>query len=99
VAYLFKARTAEPEKQPLLGNSSVKCNSGISVGSGVFCAVRAEATYNEDHLPLRHSHERAVNKSREAGVRWPPACGDMSLGAEERPLLEDVTKQHSEYRD
>jgi hypothetical protein len=32
-------------------------------------------------------------------VRWPPACEDVSPGAEERPLLEDVTKQRSEDRD
>jgi hypothetical protein len=29
-------------------------------------------------------------------VRWPSACEDVSLGAQERPLLEDVTKQSSE---
>jgi hypothetical protein len=28
-----------------------------------------------------------------AGVRWSPACEDVSPGAEERPLLEAVTKQ------
>jgi hypothetical protein len=32
-------------------------------------------------------------------VRWPPACKDVSPGAEERPLLEDVSKQHSEESD
>jgi hypothetical protein len=32
-------------------------------------------------------------------VRWPSACEDVSPGAEERPLLEDVTKQRSEDRD
>jgi hypothetical protein len=35
----------------------------------------------------------------EVDVRWPPACEDMSPGTEERPLLEDVTKQSSENRD
>jgi hypothetical protein len=25
-------------------------------------------------------------------VRWPPACKDVSPGAEELPLFEDVTK-------
>jgi hypothetical protein len=24
-------------------------------------------------------------------MKWPPACVDVSLGVEERPLLEDVT--------
>jgi hypothetical protein len=32
-------------------------------------------------------------------VSWPPACEDVSLEAEERPLLEDVTKRRSEDRD
>jgi hypothetical protein len=29
-------------------------------------------------------------------VRCSSACEDVSQGTEERPLLEDVTKQHSE---
>jgi hypothetical protein len=45
VAYLLKARTVEPEKQLLLGNSCVTCNNEITVGSGVFCAVHAGAIY------------------------------------------------------
>jgi hypothetical protein len=32
-------------------------------------------------------------------VRWPPAYEDVSPDAEERPLLEDVTKQRSQDRD
>jgi hypothetical protein len=32
-------------------------------------------------------------------VTWPPACEDVSPGAEERPLLKDVIKQSSEDRD
>jgi hypothetical protein len=32
-------------------------------------------------------------------VRWPPACDDASPVAEERLLLEDVTKQRCEDRD
>jgi hypothetical protein len=38
-------------------------------------------------------------EEQEVGVRWPPACEDVSPGAEERPLLENVTKQRSEDRD
>jgi hypothetical protein len=38
VACFLKARTVEPEKQPLLCNDCVARNSG----SGVFCAVHAE---------------------------------------------------------
>lgn len=43
VAYLLIARTVEPESQPLLGSGCVICNNGVTVGSGVFYAVRAEA--------------------------------------------------------
>jgi hypothetical protein len=43
VVYLFKARTAEPEKQPLLCNGCVTRNNGVTVGSGVFCEVHAKA--------------------------------------------------------
>jgi hypothetical protein len=32
-------------------------------------------------------------------MKWAPACEDVNPGAEERPLLEDVTKQRSEDRD
>jgi hypothetical protein len=32
----------KPEKQSLLGNGGVTRNSGITVGSGVFYAVRAD---------------------------------------------------------
>jgi hypothetical protein len=35
----------------------------------------------------------------EVGVTWPPACEDVSPGAEERSLLEDVSRQRSEDRD
>jgi hypothetical protein len=44
VAYFLKTRTVEPEKQSLLGNGCVTCNSGVTVGNGVFYVVRAEAT-------------------------------------------------------
>jgi hypothetical protein len=43
VAYLLKARTVKPEKQPLLGNGFVTRNKGVTVGSGVFYVIRAEA--------------------------------------------------------
>jgi hypothetical protein len=42
VAYLLKARTVKPEKQPLIGNGCVTPHNGVAVGSGVFCDVRAE---------------------------------------------------------
>jgi hypothetical protein len=42
MAYLLKARTVEPEKQPLLDNGCVTCNNGVSVGCSVLFAVHAE---------------------------------------------------------
>jgi hypothetical protein len=42
VAYLFKARTAEPEKQPFLANGCVTHKNGVTVGIGVFCVVRTD---------------------------------------------------------
>jgi hypothetical protein len=47
VAYLLKARSVEPEKQPLLGNGCVTHNSRVTFGSYVFCAVPAGAIYQE----------------------------------------------------
>jgi hypothetical protein len=38
-------------------------------------------------------------RSEEFGVRWPSSCEDVIQGAEERPLLEDVTQQRSEDHD
>jgi hypothetical protein len=32
-------------------------------------------------------------------VSWSSACEDVSLGTDERPLLEDVTKQRNENYD
>jgi hypothetical protein len=43
VDYLLKARTEEPGKQLFLGNGCVTRNSGVTLGSGVFCAIRADA--------------------------------------------------------
>jgi hypothetical protein len=38
-------------------------------------------------------------QEQEVGVRWSPACEDVRQGAEECPLLEAVTKQHTKDRD
>jgi hypothetical protein len=57
VGYLFKARTVEPEEQPLLGNGCVTHNNGVTVGSGVSCAV-----YDKDQLLLQDSLETAVRR-------------------------------------
>jgi hypothetical protein len=52
VAYLLTARTVDLEKHPLLGKNCVTGNNAISDRSGVFCAVRAIAVYNENQLSL-----------------------------------------------
>jgi hypothetical protein len=54
--------------------------------------------YNEDELPLQHSLEAAVRRVG-GWLKWPPAFEDVSPGTEERPLLEDVTKQLSDGHD
>jgi hypothetical protein len=35
----------EPEKQPLLGNGSVTGNNRVTIGSCVFCVLRADNIY------------------------------------------------------
>jgi hypothetical protein len=45
VARLLKARIVEPEEQSLLGNGFVTRNNGVTVGSGVFYAVRADSCH------------------------------------------------------
>jgi hypothetical protein len=42
MAYMFKARTVEPEKRPLLSNGCVTRNNAVTVGSGVSCAICAD---------------------------------------------------------
>jgi hypothetical protein len=41
--YFVKARIMEPEKQSLLGNGCVTRNNVVTVGSGVFYDVLADA--------------------------------------------------------
>jgi hypothetical protein len=43
LSYLLRARTVKPDKQPLLDNGCITCNNAVTPGSGVFCAVLAEA--------------------------------------------------------
>jgi hypothetical protein len=45
LAYFLKARTVEPEKQQLLGNSYVTRNSAVTVGSGVFSSSTLLLTF------------------------------------------------------
>jgi hypothetical protein len=35
--------TVEPEKQRLVSNGCITCDTGVTVGSHVFCAAHAEA--------------------------------------------------------
>jgi hypothetical protein len=62
-----------------------------------------EAVFSVRSVPRSSYHYKRVLRRQledyEVGVRWPPACEDVSPEAEERPLLEDVTKQHGEFRD
>jgi hypothetical protein len=83
--YLLKARTVDTEVQPLLGNSCVTRNVGVTIGSDVF--VRPlPGLYNDDQLPVRDSHETAVGREdrremaaslrgREPGSRGTSAVG------------------------
>jgi hypothetical protein len=54
VAYLLKARTVEPKKQPLFGNGCVTCNNRAAVGNGVTSA--------EDQVPIQDNLETAVRR-------------------------------------
>jgi hypothetical protein len=104
--------TGSQHRQPLLGNGSANTplarqwptsrlviaetdtHARIEELLGAVISVRpVPRLYNEDQLPLRASLETAV---RRVGGRCEMAA---SLGAEERPLLEDVSKQRSEDRD
>jgi hypothetical protein len=42
VAFLLNARIVEPEEQSLLGNGYVTRKNGLTVGSGVFYAIRPD---------------------------------------------------------
>jgi hypothetical protein len=57
----------------------------------VFSVRPMPKLYDKDQLPLQESPWTAVE--------WPPACEDVSPDADDRPLLEHVTKQGSEDDD
>jgi hypothetical protein len=59
VAYLLKARIVEPDKSPLLDNSCVTCNNGVTVGRGVFCAVCAD----KDQMPKVKRCKRHISNN------------------------------------
>jgi hypothetical protein len=53
-----------------------------------------EAASSVQSMPRLYNEDQ-----KQLGVRRPPACEVMSPKKEERPLLEDVTKQSSKVRD
>jgi hypothetical protein len=60
-----------------------------------------EAVFSVWSVPRICHYEVVLRRQleEEVGVRWPSVCRDVGLLAEERPVLEDVTKQRSEDRD
>jgi hypothetical protein len=52
--YVFKERTVEPWKQPLLDNGCVTCNNGLTAGCGVFCVIHAKAIYQGQTAIMEH---------------------------------------------
>jgi hypothetical protein len=61
VAYLLKARTVEPEKQPLVGNSYVT-HTLEQLLEAVFSVWPMPSLCKEGQLPLRESLETAVRR-------------------------------------
>jgi hypothetical protein len=59
----------------------------------VFSVWSVRRLPKEDQLPLRESLETTAVRMLVLGVRTPPACQDVSPGAEEHPLLEAAVKQ------
>lgn len=60
---------------------------------GVFCWAHHKEQWDK---PVRDSLEMAQLEEYESGMKWLPACKDVSPRAEEHPLMEDVTQQRSE---
>jgi hypothetical protein len=65
---------------------SQNCGAREKPLSGNGCVIRNNGVTVGSFL-------RQKSQEEEVGVRWPPACEDVSPRAEERPLLEDVTKK------
>jgi hypothetical protein len=61
VAYLLKARTVEPQKQPLLGNGCVTHDNGVAVGN-MFSVRLVLRLYNKHQLPLQGSLQIAIRR-------------------------------------
>jgi hypothetical protein len=65
----------------------------------VFSLRSVPRLYNEDQLQLRESFETAAIKVGGWCEMAAPACEDASPEAEERPLMEAVTKQRNKDSD
>jgi hypothetical protein len=86
VAYLLRAKTVEPEKRSLLGNSCVTREH-----EGLFCANPCR-----DFTMMTGCH---YELEEEVGGRWFSASEEVSTGIQESPLFEDITKHCSEDYD
>jgi hypothetical protein len=80
---------------PLLGKCGsvitvTSLNNEATVGGCVLCWVSA-GVYKK---AVRTSPVESLQREYEVGVRWSPACENVSLETEESPPLEVVTKQH-----
>jgi hypothetical protein len=97
VAYLLKARTVEPMKQPLLGNGLRTRFKGVTVGSGfLYSPYRSYTTRTCCHYGGVLGRQL---EELEFGVRWWPVCEDVNQLAENHPLFEEVSKQSSKEHD
>jgi hypothetical protein len=71
------------EKQPLLGNKYITGNNAVTAGSGVFCAVRANAVYNEYQLPLHLYGRKSQGTRTRERLRWQ----GLAAHTKDRPVL------------
>jgi hypothetical protein len=62
----------------------------VTIGSSVFCAVHAEAVKREGVL-------RQQLEEYEVGVRWPPACEDVCMGAGDHLLVKTQQTEKAQY--
>jgi hypothetical protein len=110
----WKPELWSQQRQLLLGNSSanmpvvrqwlksrhmIAAIDTYAIMKETFSVRSMPGLYNEDQLSLWEGVLRWQLEEYDSGTRWLPACKDLSMGAEDHPLLEDVTKQHSEGGD
>jgi ParB-like chromosome segregation protein Spo0J len=97
VAYLLKARTVEPEKQPLLANGSeIKFDSRQRLGKHVPAATDTHATIEVlletvfSTRSMQRGYKEDTAESVLYGRLWRE---DLRAEAEEFPLLETVIRE------